>query len=82
MPVVSVRIVQETPLDVELTLLSEGHKGCPGTANDVRNSYQIDRELRLAGRQGYAVEWFTPIKRDPEGQEWRSWFGTISPTFA
>jgi hypothetical protein len=80
-PVVSVRIVQEDPLEVELTLLSEGRSGGPGTANDVRNSYQVDRELRLAGRQGYAIDRFTLIKRDAEGQEWRSRFGSVSPIF-
>lgn len=81
-PVVSVRIVQEVPMEVEITLLSEGLKGHQATASDMQNYYHIERELRLAGRQGYAVDSFTLIKRDAEGQEWRSVFGSVSPIYA
>jgi hypothetical protein len=66
LPITSVKIIRQQPLELEVTLLSAGDMG-KGTPDDPINYHQVIREIELAAEQGYTVDTYSTVVVNARG---------------
>lgn len=67
-PIVGITVIQEFPVQLEITIQSMGH-GELGVSENPINLSILDREIFLARQQGYFVERYSRITLNKQGEE-------------